>query len=246
MPEPNIHMDAIDNLERLYAILERETKGVSLACRDKCPDCCTVNVTATSLEAALIFHLLDPDETVRMLSRLEEAFPEKRYIPKSTMNGFARACMEGVDLPEEENDPDWGACPLLEDGRCTIYRVRPLGCRVMVSEMVCRDAGVAGMPPFFLTLANLLGQTVEQMDRDGFFGNLSDVLAAYAAVRRTLESGSGSPLHLALDNLGEFDRKGVLLRNQPIPALMVPPEHREQTAPLIREIRSLGRPGQKP
>jgi Fe-S-cluster containining protein len=230
-------LESFDNLERLYGILERESGRFSLACRDRCPDCCTVNVTATSLETALIFHRLAPDEIRRMIGRLHRAFPENRYTPGTTVNGFARACMAGVDLPGEDNDPGWGACPLLCKGRCSIYRVRPLGCRVMVSETPCRKTGAAQMPPFALTLANILGQILEQMDAAGFTGNFSDVLAAYAGTWKT----GGTPLYLALDNLGESDRKGIFLRNHPIPALMVPPEHRERAAPLIRELRY--RPG---
>jgi len=236
-------MPDFEKLNGIYRLLDRETRGFPLACKDRCPDCCTVNVTATSLEVAFIFNRLGEGEIQRMIQRLRAGFPGKRYIPRITVNGFARACMEGVDLPEEENNPGWGACPLLIEDRCSIYGVRPLGCRVMMSEALCRENGFAQMPPFALTLSNLLGQVLEQADGQGFTGNFNDILAAYA---RAWESGAGrgnGPLYLTLDNIAESDRKERLLGNQPVSALMIPPEHRDRSAPLIPEIRALGDTG---
>ncbi len=230
-------MPKFDILNRIYRLLDREAQKFSLACRDNCPDCCTVNVTATSLEVALIFSRLDEADISQMIRRHEKGFPEQRYIPRTTVNGFARACMAGDDLPDEENDPDWGACPLLEDGRCSIYEVRPLGCRVMMSETQCRQKGFARMPPFALTLANVLGQILEQEDRHGFTGNFSDVLAAYASAWQAGKGLGGEALYLTLDNIRESDRNKILLGNHPVPALMIPPEHRERALPLISEIR---------
>ena len=231
----------LKELNKLYDILARETGHFSLACKERCPDCCTVNVTATSLETAFIFNLLEESEIRQMVRRLKDRFPGQRYVPKATANGFARACMEGRDLPHEENDPQWGACPLLEDGRCTIYRARPLGCRVMMSEEPCRQSGFARMPPFALTLSNLLNQAVEAADEKGVTGNFFDLLAAYALAWESCSRPKG--LYLSLDNIANSDKKEVFLRNQPIPVLMVPPEHREQALPLIREIRAQGGSG---
>lgn len=230
-------MPDFEKLNGFYRLLDRETRGFSLACKDRCPDCCTVNVTATSLEVAFIFNCLGEGEIRQMIRRLRAGFPAKRYIPRTTVNGFARACMEGADLPGEENNPAWGACPLLTGQRCSIYGVRPLGCRVMMSEALCRDNGFARMPPFALTLSNILGQVLEQEDRPGFTGNFSDVLAAYARAWESGAGGGGGPLYLTLDNIPESDRKEMLLGNHPVPALMIPPEHRDRALPLISEIR---------
>lgn len=223
-------MDAkFDCLEKIYALLDRETRGYSLACGDRCPDCCTCNVTATRLEVAYMKSRLDKAAWDTLTARLEARFPEKRFVPRVTLNGFAKACVENLDLPEEENDPDWGPCPLLAADRCSVYAVRPLGCRVMMSKTHCREEGMAQMPPLVLTLSNILGQFVEALDTDGFSGNLSDLLSLF--------SRSGGDF--TLDNPDGFDRKGIFLRNQPIPVLMVPPEHRAQMAPIISQIQAL-------
>ncbi|MCF6249529.1 MAG: hypothetical protein L3J69_19565 [Desulfobacula sp.] len=54
-----------------------------------------------------------------------------------TTNMFARLCMEGQPLPEEENDPSRGVCPFWVDDKCSIYDVRPLGCRAFLSTVSC-------------------------------------------------------------------------------------------------------------
>ena len=162
-------MPEFDTINGIYQLLDRETRGFALACKDRCPDCCTVNVTATSLEVAFIFSRLGQDEIQMMVRRLAQGGPEKRYIPRTTLNKFASDCMAGVESPEEENDPNWGACPFLADGRCSIYRVRPLGCRVMMSETVCQKSQVAQMPPFALTLANMLGAASGAGGRSGVY-----------------------------------------------------------------------------
>jgi Fe-S-cluster containining protein len=233
-------MPEFKKLKGIYSLLDRQTQEFSLACRDKCPDCCTVNVTVTSLEVAYIFSCLGAGQIRQVMGRLAIGFPKKKYMPGTTVNGFARACMAGEAMTEDENDPDWGACPLLAHGRCTIYDVRPLGCRVMVSETLCRKSGFARMPPFALTLSNVLAQALEQVDRKGFTGNFSDVLAAYARAWESRTGPEDRPLYLTLDNIPESDKTKVFLENYPVPALMIPPEHRDRAAPLVSEIRASG------
>jgi len=138
--------------------------------------------------------------------------------------------MEDADLPEEENDPAWGKCPLLENDRCTVYDVRPFGCRAMVSKTDCRKTGSAQMPPWVLTVNNVFLQAIEHLDQDGYSGNLSDML---------LLALSGSEAsHRSMQNHG-LENKEMFVKNEPIPCLMIPPEHRERMTPIVRDLSYL-------
>ncbi len=221
----------VNTLGALYALYERalekilKLEGAGPACRQGCAGCCTCNVTVTSLEVEFLFLRLGSQAKQRVVKKVKDNFPEKRYIPALTTNGFVQACMSGQETPEEENDPLWGQCPLLENNLCTVYESRPFGCRAMMSEVSCEKTGYARMPPRVLTLNNIFLQYIEQMDQPGVFGNLSDMILLFS------EAGYTRP---------DPDRTGRhFIRNQKIPVLMIPPEDRAAMAPVVREITAL-------
>ena len=224
----------IKSLERVYDIYGRTISDFPVACGVGCADCCTCNVTLTSLEAAYIFAGLDKGRIEALADRIKAAGTGRRYRPSLTTNGFAGACLSGEPVAEEENDPAWGTCPLLEDGRCTIYEVRPLGCRNMMSNVRCADTGYADMPSLALTLNNLFLQYVEGLDTLSFSGNLTDMLDLYL----TAGHGNATPLYLSLEKLQYSDKKGLFIGNQPVPAWMVPPEHRDRAAPVLKALNT--------
>ncbi|MCP4671639.1 MAG: hypothetical protein GY857_10060, partial [Desulfobacula sp.] len=154
MEDSIIYRD-IGKIQKLYQLYEKILSDTQVVCREKCADCCTCNVVVTSLEAAFIVQSLDSEKLADMKQRLEEKFPGKRYIPKMTTNQFACFCVSGQEIPEEENNPDWGKCPFLEEDRCTLYRVRPFGCRSMMSQVHCGEKGYAQVPPLALTITNI-------------------------------------------------------------------------------------------
>jgi len=223
----NPHM--IDRLNHIYQLYDRLMGSSTLACGPGCAGCCTCNVTLTSLEARWMIDVLPPARQESLREALSNRFPSKRYLPKTSTNRFARLCMADADLPEEENDPAWGKCPLLENDLCTVYDVRPFGCRAMVSETDCRDTGSAQMPAWVLTVNNVFLQAIEHLDQDGYSGNLSDMLLALA--------GSGTT-HQGMHDHSLKDER-LFVKNEPIPCLMIPPEHRERMAPIVKDLSYL-------
>mgnify|MGYP001118782573 CR=1 FL=1 len=219
----------IDRLNHIYHLYDQITGSAAPACGPGCARCCTCNVTLTSLEARWMTDRLPSPRHQTLLEIITHRFPAKRYIPKISANRFARLCMEDTDLPEEENDPSWGNCPLLENDLCTVYDVRPFGCRAMMSETDCRDTGCAQMPPWILTVNNVFLQAIEHLDQDGYSGNLSDMLLTLAGSETT---------HQGIHNLSLKDERRFV-RNEPIKYLMIPPEHREQMAPIVRNLSHL-------
>lgn len=224
-----------DRLNHIYQLYERLTGSMTLACGPGCAGCCTCNVILTRLEARWMIDVLPPPRQKSLRETLSFRFPSKRYLPQTSTNRFARLCMEDADLPEEENDPAWGKCPLLENDRCTVYDVRPFGCRAMISVTDCRNTGSAQMPPWILTVNNVFLQAIEHLDQDGYSGNLSDMLLMALSGKK--------PTHQDMQNHDienkSLENKRLFVKNEPITGLMIPPEHREQMAPIVRTLSDL-------
>jgi len=98
--------------------LARAPEG-SVACRSGCDHCCHQSVGVTPPEALVIFeHLrnrLTEAELAAVVDRIAKLHARTR--------GLSSAQRFSPDLP----------CPLLEEGRCSVYEVRPLSCRGMNS-----------------------------------------------------------------------------------------------------------------
>ena len=218
-------------LDQLYALYDEFTGGRHIACKQFCADCCTCNVTLTRLEAARIMAALDEKSKHTLRKKLQNPLLSPRFIPKITINRLADICTQGGDPPEEEIDPAWGPCPLLENNACPIYDVRPFGCRCMTSFQKCSDTGAADMDDFTLTVNHIFLQTIEHMDKNGYFGNLSDVLADMLADAPT------DPTSAPEDSAGPHSP--CLIRNSPLRALLIPPEHREKIQPTLVALRAI-------
>ena len=225
-------------LKKIYSVYKAFTADLDLSCGKGCSFCCTCNVTLTGLEAAYLLDSLDKDARTRLFETLNRHFPEKRFVPQSTTNQFAELCINGQEAPQEENDPFWGTCPLLENKLCTVYRARPFGCRSLISETLCSQTEYARIPPLALTVNNVLLQYIEHIDCGGIFGNLSDVLSVLSTDRRRQEftKADGS-----FDWIEKQDPriKDRLLKSRKIPALLVPPEHKSEVMPLVKEISNI-------
>ncbi len=210
-----------DLLGKIYTLYDETIKTSDFVCKEKCSSCCTCNVTMTSLEANYLFHSLNSREQAGLSLKIKNNFPQKRYIPKMTTNMFAKMCMEGKELPEEENDPLWGKCSLLDDDSCSVYKARPFGCRALLSRMHCKEKGYASLPPLVLTINNLFLQYIEHIDENGLFGNLSDIMTWFVS-SQSIQEG-----------------KKDFLYNHKMPVLMVPPEHQEKVKPLLEKFNFL-------
>lgn len=223
---------ALELLKKTYALYHETLAGADAepVCREKCSSCCTCNVTLTSLEAGFLINSLGEEKKKAFQNRIEQKFPTTRYIPRMTTNEFARMCMEERETPEEENDPAFGVCPLLEDDLCTVYEARPFGCRALLSESHCGREGFARVPPLVLTLNTLFLQAIEQLDQNGFSGNLSD-MAAFLL--------SGKSFADRADIFHDTGEARLFVHNEKIPAFMIPPKHQRRLKDLMEELRGL-------
>jgi len=112
-------------LDQLYKIYNQYIDTLDIACKKFCADCCTCNVTMTTLEAYKIISALDLDSRQTMLEKLNQQMEKQRFTPKITTNQLADICLSDDDPPEEVIDPSWGPCPLLTDNACPVYDLMP-------------------------------------------------------------------------------------------------------------------------
>jgi Fe-S-cluster containining protein len=217
-------------LERLYTLYEQTLASTSFACKQHCAQCCTSNVTLTTLEGLQLADTLGAADDSSWSVRLAAASTRPRFRPRLTTNAIADRCLKGLPISEETNDPQWGTCLLLDKDECPQYRHRPFGCRCMLSLSACHQSGYAQVPPFVITLNNVFLQYIEHLDRDGCSGNLVDVLLLFQKSE-----------HRDRYRQGRLDCSCAgLIANRPIPSLMIPPEHRQEMRPVIAAVQQLG------
>lgn len=215
-------------LQSLYKVYDAFAGELDLACAKGCAICCTRNVTLTSLEAALLIRQLDMDMPGQWQPLLSAAAELPRFQPEITINQLADLCINDEPVPEEEVDPLVGPCPLLKDDTCTVYEARPFACRAMISTTVCHAGEPAEMPEFVLTANNVFLQYLEAADSRGVSGNLIDVLLYF------YNSDNAMDIRRFVQN-----KSKRLIANRPMPALMIPPEHRRQMTPLLDKIQAV-------
>jgi len=215
-------------LERIYEIYDNFAKGLDIACEKYCANCCTRNVTMTTLEGYKIASFLELKDKTDLYPKIQKAFYKKRFLPKTTINMLADLCMQGKDIPDEESDARWGECPLLLNKECLIYQVRPFGCRCFVSAKNCMENGYADVDPFVLTVNSVFLQYIEHVDKDGYFGNLTDVL-----------------LLMQTEENRKLIEKGILecedtwmIPNRQVKSFLVTPEHKARIEPILKVFQN--------
>jgi hypothetical protein len=213
-------------LDQVYHLYDQYIRDIDTACRATCCDCCTSNVTLTSLEARCMLNALPEDQWPQVSELLSVYLDTPRFIPTATFNHIADLCASGIEPPEEFIDASCVSCPLLTDRLCHVYDGRPFGCRCLVSTRPCQDTGAAEMSEFTATVNTLFLQVIEHIDQDGFSGNLTDVMAHMMAneTRRSL------PLRSIQSHL---------VSNSPLKTLLIPPEHRVRILPILDQIKIL-------
>ncbi len=215
--------------DRMMEIYDQFTAEFDLACEKYCAHCCTANMTMTTLEGYRIVSHLSQTDNTNCLMNLHKNAPADRFVPEVSINRMADICARGGDPPEEQMNPDAGSCPILTEGACPFYGVRPFGCRCMVSAQNCGKTGFADMDPFILTVNDVFMQHIEHIDAKGYTGNFVDVLSF-------LESEENRNAYI--DGRLPAPPAG-LVANQPVFVLMIPPEHRERIQPLLKKIRGI-------
>ena len=216
-------------LTKLYALYDEAVLPFDTACDRGCSACCTCNVTCTTLEGWFIVAQLMARGRLTGIETMVSAAPRNRFHPAVTINQMVALCVRGDALPPESNDPGAGPCTWLEDNLCPFYAVRPFACRAMLSSEPCRVGGEASMPPFILSLNNVMMQYLEALDRPGGSGNMADILKFLA----------DEDNRNAYINQQCHDFSPPLMANRTFSVLMVPPEHRQSIQPILKGVQAI-------
>jgi hypothetical protein len=216
----------LDALDRVYKIYDEFHNTLGLACQVKCAHCCTTNVTMTSLEGYKIINDLMATGKLNAIDSLKEI---PRFQPLLTTNRMAELCAADAKVPQEDTTEEWQDCSLLTDSLCTIYDLRPFGCRCFVSRQNCGETGYANIDDFTASVNTVFLQVIEHLDAEGCSGNLYDVLQFMACGdnRQAYEKGE-----LNCEDNG-------LIVNWELKVLMIPPEHRERIEPILQQLRGI-------
>jgi len=208
--------------EALYAVYDVYSEWVErfqLACRRGCAACCTQSVTMTSLEGEEIVDFLKKKGTEELLpAKLARVQPGKNRA-RITMNQYAEACLNHRELEAEvPGNWDFTPCMFLEENRCSIYEVRPFGCRSFGSFVECAANRAAEMAPIHLTVNTVFTQIIEHLNIDG--GNWSTM----AAILHSLAGGE------ARGNMH-------LLAARPLPGFLLEPLEVAEVHALLQQLR---------
>lgn len=214
-------------LENIYKIYDEFAAGLDLACRKTCAHCCTTHVTLTTLEGYKITSHLSPALKADLLNLIQTERDVHRFRPEMTTNQLADLCARGINPPHEAQAAPGKTCPLLTDRLCSIYALRPLGCRCLVSRFNCGKKGHAEIDDFVLSMNTVFLQVIEHLDAKGCSGNLTDILEVLLTDN-----------HRAACDRGKLNCKNKgLISNHPLTVLMVPPEHRRQIQPILEKLQ---------
>lgn len=219
----------LEALNQVYQIYDDYSAALDLACEANCAHCCTANVTMTTLEACKIMDGITASGKQALSTRLNSIEEIPRFKPLLTTNRMAELCAADAKLPAEDTAEQRQDCALLDNDLCTIYDLRPFGCRCFVSRQNCGELGYADIDDFTASVNTVFLQVIEHLDAEGCSGNLLDVLLVMATNdnRRAYENGKLN-----------CEANGLIV-NWELKVLMIPPEHREKIEPILQQLRHI-------
>ena len=219
----------LEALSRVLEIYDAFSSTLDIACQEKCAHCCTSNVTMTTLEGYKIVDGLIATDKLDVINRLKEMEEMPRFQPLLTTNRMAELCAADAKIPEEEIADERQECSLLTDSLCTMYDLRPFGCRCFISRQNCGETGFADIDDFTASVNTVFLQVIEHLDAEGCSGNLIDVLQFMASEdnRRSYKQGDAN-----------CEDSGLIV-NWELKVLMIPPEHHARIEPILQQLRKI-------
>lgn len=205
-------------LKSFYCVYSDWVRRFPLACRKGCAACCTQSVTMTSLEGEIVLDFIKVQGREKWLrAELAESIPGKSR-PLLTTNQFAEACLNQLDVDSNAFGCwDFTPCIFLEENICSIYEVRPFGCRSFGSVVRCTEDRTAEMAPIHLTVNTVLSQIIEHLNSDnGYWSGMMDIL--YSLVNSDLV-------------------KVYLMQARPVPGFLLEPQEVREIHVLLKKLR---------
>ena len=206
-------------LDTLYEVYSQWVGRIPLACQKGCAACCTQSVTMTSLEGKNILDFLKAEGREKGLTELLCHRVKDNKGVTLTTNQYAHACLEHREIADDApGDWNFAPCVFLQENACSIYEVRPFGCRSFGSFERCSENSGAEMAPIHLTVNTVFSQVIEHICSDsGYFGNMGDVLESLVNGQLT-------------------ETKGKILVSRPIPGFLLAPQEVKPVHILLKQL----------
>ncbi|SDO58657.1 YkgJ family cysteine cluster protein [Desulforhopalus singaporensis] len=198
-------------------------------CRQGCSTCCTQNVTITALEGEKILRYIVASGRLEWFADQLSADRLNPTRPVLTTNDFAKACLEEKDV-DDNGCASAARCPFLEEDTCTVYPVRPFGCRFFASSSRCSSEVCATVPDYYLAAGTAVSQLIEHLGQNEYWGNMIDVLFAL------LDISEFKVLAEKLDKSELVARRMHILTAKPLPGFLIGEEEGAQVIPLLEKI----------
>ena len=208
-----------DILETIYLHYFTWVERFPLACQKGCSACCTQSVTMTSLEGELILDFIKKKSREQWMAELLAQVTPGMSGSAITTNQYARACLAHQEVNEAAlGSWNFTPCVFLAENTCSIYEVRPFGCRSFGSLVRCSSERTAEMVPIHLTVNTVFTQVIEHLSCDGgYWSNMAVILQGPA-------------------NNGTRDGKMHLLPAQPVPGFLLEPHEVQVVHNLLNQL----------
>ena len=219
-------------LQTIEAAFEKWSTPIPRACTKGCSTCCTQGVMITALEGERILGFIRQEG-------MESWFADRMQRPRPaaptllTTNEYAEACLQGIETEDPGPPGESLPCPFLEDNCCSIYAVRPFGCRCFASARVCRPGEAAVLPDSYVAASTAMMQIIEHLGQNEYWGNMLDVLPALCDILQYKPIAG-----LLADPTMIIQARLRTRRARPLPGFLLLEDEQEKIAPLLKAIFS--------
>ncbi len=212
----------LELLSTIYEVYDEWAQQFPLACRKGCAACCTQSVTMTGLEGSVILEFAARTRGQQWLLEKLCKTAAGQSTALITTNQFAEACLNQREVAEESLEGwNFSPCVFLQDNICSIYEVRPFGCRSFASLVRCTADRAAEITPLHLAVNTAFLQVIEHIDSDGgSWSTMTDILHSLAD-SKTLH---GQP---------------HLLPARPVPGFLLDSHEVRTLRPLLKKIETI-------
>lgn len=149
--DPETSKNVAEWFKKKYREIDRKMLPLSTSCKRGCDWCCYQSVEILNWEEPLILNYISNQLSNAQKSRIKEKLSNWFDYFDSRMPRKTMLQANDVFLKfQQQQAKDWFPCVFLHDHECAIYSVRPLCCRMHVTDQsfnVCKNDSLMDSSP---------------------------------------------------------------------------------------------------